>query len=96
MMITNCKSNPPLSNILAKATTYMSKELVRIYPNLNPGDRKGRTRHINIIGRGQGVRSGYGGRGGVRGLDRGQGGGCGTCNIYITTYMDGKYTHFPQ
>ena len=54
MEITICRSYPSLSRKLEKSTTYMYKEVGRIHPNYNTGDRKGRTRHIDGIGRGQG------------------------------------------
>ena len=72
MAINTCKSNPSLSKKLENKTTYMSKEVGRIYLNSNTSARKGITRHIIDVSRSRGGHSGTGGNSGGRRHGRGR------------------------
>ena len=90
MAITSCESNALLSNTLEKYTTYMSKEVSRIYTSSNSGAIKFRTRNIHGIFRGIGGCIGGSGHCIVRV-------GCHvTQNNNISNYVDGKKTYVPR
>ena len=99
MLITNYNLSPSLSRTLGKSTTYMSKEIGRIYSNFNMGDRKVRTWYIHdvdIVRAGRSGSSEGSGGCGVRGHGRIRGLVYGTRSIDISKHVDFTKTYVQQ